>query len=82
MRTSPYSSTIIAPVGQEVSQVLQRIHSSALVGTDFFESGQSFRSWSSKTITGQVSTHVPQPLHFFQSTFIFGIIPLFPFVML
>jgi hypothetical protein len=33
------SSTVMAPVGQVVTHVMQRIQSSGLTGTDFFESG-------------------------------------------
>ena len=34
-----YSSTVTAPVGHEVTHVMQRRQSSALTGTDFFDSG-------------------------------------------
>jgi hypothetical protein len=39
-----YSSTVMAAVGHEVMQVMQRMQSSALTGTDFFESGYSGKS--------------------------------------
>jgi hypothetical protein len=42
-------------------------------GTDFSVSGYSANFLSSKTLTGQISTHTPSPLHLLQSTFTFGI---------
>ena len=67
------SSTVIASVGHEVTQAIQRMQSSGLTGTDFVESGYSVRSWISKTSTGQRSAHTSSPLHLVQSTLTFGI---------
>jgi len=44
MEAGCYSSTVMAAVGHEVTQVMQRMQSSALTGTDFFESGYSGKS--------------------------------------
>ncbi len=38
------SSTVMASVGQEVTQAIQRMQSSSLTGTDFSVSGYSGRS--------------------------------------
>jgi hypothetical protein len=66
------SSTVIASVGHEVTQAMQRMQSSGLTGTDFCVSGCSGRSCSSKTSTGQTSTQTPSPLHLVRSTSTFG----------
>ena len=69
---SVYSSTVIASVGHEVTHAMHWMHSSLRTGTDFLESGYSGKSWSSKTSTGHMSTHMLSPLHFFQSTLTSG----------
>jgi hypothetical protein len=68
-----YSSTVIACVGHDVTQAMHAMQSLSRTGTDFCESLYSGKVLSSKTFTGQTSTHTPSPLHLFQSTFTFGI---------
>jgi len=63
-----YSSTVIASVGHEVTHTMPCMHSSFHTGTDFWLSGYSGRSCSSKRSTGHTSTQLLSPLHFFKST--------------
>lgn len=67
-----YSSTVIACVGHDVTQAMHAMQSLSRTGTDFWLSGYSGKSLSSKTFTGQTSAHTPSPLHLLQSTFTFG----------
>jgi hypothetical protein len=62
-----YSITWIAASGHWTSHALHTRHSWGLVATDFL-------SLISKTPTGQVSEHVPHPVHLALSTTIFTIL--------
>jgi hypothetical protein len=55
------SLTVMAALGQTDTQLSQPRHSSMLTGS-------AFPSFSSNTLTGQVSTHSPLPSHFALST--------------
>lgn len=68
-----YSSTVIVSVGDEVAHAMPCVHSSFHTGTDFWLSGYSGRSCTSKRSTGHTSTQLLSPLHFFKSTLTSGI---------
>jgi hypothetical protein len=72
-RVSLYPSTVIACVGHDVTHAMHTMQSLSRTGTDFWLSGYSGKILSSKTFTGQTSTHTLSPLHLLQSTFTFGI---------